>query len=151
MVSGRGEYHQVEEARDLTALRRNGEGPLDPSDHLVEKPAITQPISISVRKKRLLLVDDVADTGQSLELVNKYLKEEGALEIKGSRPTNMSGGALGVGNCLEATGLQKSLEIVTQLRGHAAKRQVPDAECGIAQSWRFLPTGSGAIAIFERG
>jgi len=46
------------------------------------KPTITQPISISVKEKKLLLVDDVADTGQSLELVKKYLKDEGALEIK---------------------------------------------------------------------
>jgi hypoxanthine phosphoribosyltransferase len=46
------------------------------------KPTITQPISISVKEKKLLLVDDVADTGQSLALVKKYLKDEGALEIK---------------------------------------------------------------------
>jgi hypoxanthine phosphoribosyltransferase len=46
------------------------------------KPTITQPISISVKEKKLLLVDDVADTGQSLALVKKYLKDVGALEIK---------------------------------------------------------------------
>lgn len=79
------------------------------------------------------------------------LAEEGALNIGGSLPTNTSGGALGVGNCLEATGLQKSLEIVTQLRGHANKRQVREAEKGLAQAWRFIPSGSGAVAIFERG
>ena len=78
------------------------------------------------------------------------MAEEGALEINGSMPTNTSGGSLGVGNCLEATGIQKALEIVTQLRGHAGKRQVPDVERGLAQSWRFLPSGSGAVAIFER-
>jgi acetyl-CoA C-acetyltransferase len=79
------------------------------------------------------------------------LAENGALGIKGSMPTNTSGGALGVGNCLEATGMQKALEIITQLRGHAGKRQVPDVECGLAQAWRFIPSGSGAVAIFERG
>jgi acetyl-CoA C-acetyltransferase len=81
----------------------------------------------------------------------KYLVNEGALEINGSLPTNTSGGSLGVGNCLEATGLQRSLEIVTQLRGHAGKRQVAGAEAGIAQSWRGIPTGTGAVAIFRRG
>lgn len=80
-----------------------------------------------------------------------YLAEEGALEINGSLPTNMSGGSLGVGNSLEATGMQKALEIITQLRGHAGKRQVSDAEKGLAQAWRFIPTGSGAVVIFERG
>ena len=78
------------------------------------------------------------------------LLEEGELDVKGSLPTNISGGSLGVGNCLEATGLQKSLEIVTQLRGHAGKRQVPNAKVGIAQAWRGIPSGSGAVAIFER-
>jgi len=80
-----------------------------------------------------------------------HLIDEGALEIKGSLPTNTSGGSLGVGNCLEATGMQKSLEIVTQLRGHAGKRQIADAEVGLAQSWRGIPSGTGAVAIFRRG
>ena len=62
----------------------------------------------------------------------------------------VTGGSLGIGNCLEATGLQKSLEIVTQLRGHAGKRQVEDAEVGLVQSWRGIPTGTGAVAIFRR-
>ena len=77
------------------------------------------------------------------------LLEQGELNQKGKLPTNVSGGSLGVGNCLEATGLQKSLEIVTQLRGHAGKRQVKDAKTGIAQAWRGIPTGSGAVAIFR--
>jgi acetyl-CoA C-acetyltransferase len=78
------------------------------------------------------------------------LLEEGAFGLKGSLPVNPSGGSLGVGNCLEATGLQKSLEIVTQLRGHAGKRQVHEAEIGIAQAWRGIPSGSGATIIFGR-
>ena len=78
------------------------------------------------------------------------LLEEGALEVGGSLPTNTSGGSLGVGNCLEATGMQKALEIIHQLRGHAAKRQVKDAEVGLAQAWRGIPSASGAVAIFRR-
>lgn len=88
----------------------------------------------------------LARLGEAANLV-----EQGVFSLNGSLPINPSGGSLGVGNCLEATGLQKSLEIVTQLRGHAGKRQVPDAERGLAQSWRFIPSGSGAVAIFERG
>ena len=79
------------------------------------------------------------------------LVDEGALDVDGTLPTNPSGGSLGVGNCIEATGMQKALEIITQLRGHAAKRQINDAEVGLAQSWRGLPSGSGAVAIFKRG
>ena len=46
------------------------------------KPIITQPVSLSVEDKKLLIVDDVADTGESLKLVNSHLKEHGASEIK---------------------------------------------------------------------
>ncbi|MHA1749696.1 MAG: thiolase C-terminal domain-containing protein [Promethearchaeota archaeon] len=77
--------------------------------------------------------------------------EEGELNLDGALPTNVSGGSLGVGNCLEATGLQKALEIVTQLRGHAGKRQVTDVETGLAQAWRGIPSGSGVVAIFKKG
>lgn len=89
---------------------------------------------------------NLAKSGEAVQML-----EGGELDIKGSLPVNTSGGSLGVGNCLEATGLQKSLEIVTQLRGHAGKRQVSDAKIGLAQAWRGIPSGSGAIAIFERG
>lgn len=88
----------------------------------------------------------LARSGEAAQMLS-----EGELDVKGSLPTNVSGGSLGVGCCFEATGLQKSLEIVTQLRGHAGKRQVADAEVGLAQSWRGIPSGSGAVAIFERG
>ncbi|TXT65344.1 MAG: Acetyl-CoA acetyltransferase [Promethearchaeota archaeon] len=81
----------------------------------------------------------------------KELLDEGALEIQGSLPINPSGGSLGIGNCLEATGLQKSLEIVLQLKGLAGRRQINDVEIGLAQSWRGIPSGSGAVAIFTRG
>ncbi len=74
----------------------------------------------------------------------------GELERDGKLPTNVSGGSLGIGNCLEATGLQRSLEIVTQLRGFAGKRQVENPEVGLAQSWRGIPSGTGAAAIFSR-
>ncbi|MHA2054493.1 MAG: thiolase C-terminal domain-containing protein [Candidatus Hodarchaeales archaeon] len=87
-----------------------------------------------------------ARTGEAKDMI-----DEGMLERNGSLPTNTSGGSLGVGNCLEATGMQRSLEIVTQLRGHAGRRQVPEVEVGLAQSWRGIPSGTGAVAIFRRG
>ncbi len=46
------------------------------------KPVITQPVSVSVEGKRVLAVDDVADTGESLRLVRSYLEEQGATEVK---------------------------------------------------------------------
>ncbi len=46
------------------------------------KPVITQPVSVSVENKKVLIVDDLADTGKSLSLVNSHLIAKGASEIK---------------------------------------------------------------------
>ncbi|MFQ5925218.1 MAG: acetyl-CoA acetyltransferase [Dehalococcoidia bacterium] len=76
--------------------------------------------------------------------------EEGATQKGGELPTNLSGGNLGVGHLGEASGLQRALEIVLQLRGEAGRRQLPHAETGLAQSWRGIPTTSGAVIILSR-
>ena len=47
-----------------------------------KEPIITQPVSTSVRSKKVLVVDDVADTGKSLALVREHLKEQGAAVIR---------------------------------------------------------------------
>ena len=46
------------------------------------EPVITQPISLPVKDKKVLVVDDVADTGESLKLVKSHLQKQGASEIK---------------------------------------------------------------------
>lgn len=75
--------------------------------------------------------------------------EQGATRLGGATPVNVSGGALGVGNALEATGLYRAAELVLQLREQAGPRQVKDAKVGLAQSWRGVPTTSGAIVILS--
>jgi len=45
-------------------------------------PVITQPVSTSVTDKKVLIVDEVADTGKSLRLVKSHLEEQGATEVK---------------------------------------------------------------------
>lgn len=77
------------------------------------------------------------------------LTEEGYTSANGILPVNISGGSLGQGNLLEANGLAKTLEIVLQLRGEAGIRQLEEVEIGLAQSWRGIPTTSGAVAIFR--
>jgi acetyl-CoA C-acetyltransferase len=62
-------------------------------------------------------------------------------------PVNVSGGSLGFGNLLDANGLARALEVVLQLRGTAGPRQLEDVNVGLAQSWRGVPTASGAVAI----
>ncbi|HZY95393.1 MAG TPA: phosphoribosyltransferase [Candidatus Bathyarchaeia archaeon] len=47
-----------------------------------KKPKITQPVTTIVRGKRVLVVDDVADTGHSLVAVVGHLRRKGAMQIK---------------------------------------------------------------------
>ncbi|MHA1582996.1 MAG: phosphoribosyltransferase [Candidatus Baldrarchaeia archaeon] len=47
-----------------------------------EKPQITQPLIIDVKDKNVLICDDVADTGHSLIVAVKHIKERGAKEVK---------------------------------------------------------------------
>ncbi len=75
--------------------------------------------------------------------------ESGETGVDGKRPVNISGGALGIGHTLEATGLYRLAEIVLQLRGGAGTRQIANAKTGLAQSWRGVPTTSGAVVILS--
>ena len=79
------------------------------------------------------------------------LTEEGTTTPDGALPVNASGGSLGMGHLLEATGLTRALEVVLQLRGEAGGRQLEDVEVGLAQSWRGVPTTSSAVAILANG
>ncbi len=46
-----------------------------------EKPRIIHPVQIDVRGKKVLLVDDIADTGRSLLLAKQHLEERGCGEV----------------------------------------------------------------------
>ncbi|MGB9959516.1 MAG: phosphoribosyltransferase [Candidatus Bathyarchaeales archaeon] len=46
------------------------------------EPTLTQPISVSVAGKKVLVVDEVADTGKSLKLIKEHLAKEGAAEVR---------------------------------------------------------------------
>ncbi len=75
------------------------------------------------------------------------LLREGYFEASGDLPVNPSGGSLGVGNLLEASGLFRALEVVRQIRGEAGDHQVSGASLGVAQSWRGVPTTSGGVVV----
>ena len=47
-----------------------------------EEPVLTQPVSMEVVGKKMLVVDEVADTGKSLKLVKEHIIEQGAREVK---------------------------------------------------------------------
>ena len=77
--------------------------------------------------------------------------DKGLTARDGEVPVNVSGGSLGVGHLLEASGLYRVAELVVQLRGEAGARQVPKAKTGMAFGWRGVPTTSGAAVILSHG
>ena len=70
---------------------------------------------------------------------------------EGRFPVNASGGSLGCGNVFEATGLHRAAEVALQLRGEAGTHQIDGARVGLAQSWRFVPSATGAVAVLGVG
>jgi len=46
-----------------------------------ETPVLSQPVSIPINGKKILIVDDVADTGRSLKLVTDHFMEKAAQEV----------------------------------------------------------------------
>jgi len=76
----------------------------------------------------------LADKGEAPRLTR-----EGVTQRDGDLPINPSGGLLGVGNPIAASGVMKSCELFWQLRGEAGKRQVKkEVNRGVAQAWGDL-------------
>ena len=75
----------------------------------------------------------------------------GRFDLGGDLPVNASGGSLGCGNVIEASGLHRVAEIALQLRGEAGRNQVDAARTGLAASWRGIPTATGAVAVLGVG
>ena len=47
-----------------------------------DEPVMTQGVSAVVAGKKVLVVDDVADTGKSLRLVREHIRQQGAAEVR---------------------------------------------------------------------
>jgi acetyl-CoA C-acetyltransferase len=77
------------------------------------------------------------EKGKGAELIR-----EGITELDGSLPVNPSGGLKACGHAIGATGIRQAVEITSQLRGEAGKRQV-DCETGLSLNIG----GTGATAV----
>ena len=106
----------------------------------------------SAKKADLYEIDDT--------YAYKEIQHAGALGIcrpadyakfirSGERPINPSGGSLGCGHTLDATGLFRLGEAVEQLRGLSGRRQVRGAKRALVQSWRGVPTTAGAVLLLS--
>jgi acetyl-CoA C-acetyltransferase len=84
----------------------------------------------------------LADKGEAPKLL-----EKGVTQRDGALPVCPSGGLMGVGNPIAASGVMKLAEIYWQLRGEAGARQVSrPVRRGLAQAWGDLMQ-VGTVAI----
>jgi acetyl-CoA acetyltransferase len=97
-------------------------------------------------------VHDATAVGEIIQIENLGLvafgeggpaSERGITRLGGRIPVNPSGGLESKGHPIGATGLGQVFELVTQLRGEAGPRQVPDARIAVAEN------GGGVIGIEE--
>lgn len=79
----------------------------------------------------------------------KDLIREGRTHLGGDFPVNTDGGLKANGHPIGATGIAQIIEVVLQLRGKAAKRQIVDAEVGLAQNIGGIG-GTAVIHIMEK-
>ena len=75
------------------------------------------------------------------------LLDDGATEIDGRIPVNVSGGLLSKGEPLGASALAQVAEVVWQLRGEAGKRQVKNARTGLTHV--YGASGNCAVSILQ--
>ena len=125
--------------------------------HIAAEMAYGQASIDNPREIRLFEVDDTYAYKELQHLIALGVYSDGTAAARSieagetrsdsSMPVNVSGGALGMGLPLEASGLYRIMEVVLQLRGQAGARQLPDVRLGLAQSWRGVPTTSGAVVI----
>lgn len=76
-----------------------------------------------------------------------HLVRKGETALGGRIPVNVSGGLLSRGHPLGATGCAQVVELVTQLRGRAAGRQVENARSGMAINGGGWLDGAYALAV----
>ncbi|GGR15357.1 hypothetical protein GCM10010282_04540 [Streptomyces roseolus] len=85
--------------------------------------------------------------GLCAEGASGKLVESGATTYGGRRVVNPSGGLISKGHPLGATGPAQAAELVRQLRGEAADRQVPGARVGLAHN---IGLGGAAVVTLLR-
>jgi len=84
------------------------------------------------------------DRGKAIEMV-----KNGETSLSGSLPINTDGGLLADGHPIGATGIAQICEIVTQLRGEAADRQVRNARIGLSHNVGGVG-GTAVVHILRR-
>jgi len=89
------------------------------------------------------------DIGLCKEGESKYMIRENRTTLRGDIPINTDGGLKADGHPIGASGLAQIIEVVTQLRGEAGKRQVQDAEIGLTHNIGGIG-GTAVIHILKK-
>ena len=79
----------------------------------------------------------------------KQVVKKGLTERDGDKPVNPSGGSLGMGNILEATGLARLYEAVLQIRGEAGPLQLDESDTALVTSCREPPASTCTALILS--
>ena len=77
---------------------------------------------------------NIEDLGFYKKGLGGYAVLDGKTSLKGPMPINTSGGLKAKGHPIGATGISQMYEIVTQLRGEAGERQVPNVDLGLTHN-----------------
>jgi acetyl-CoA acetyltransferase len=78
------------------------------------------------------------------------LIDDGTVMAGGRLPVNLSGGLIGCGHAVGATGLMQTAEVVQHLRGQAGERQLKNARKGLIQSIGGTLCSWTVVAVFEK-
>jgi acetyl-CoA acetyltransferase len=139
---------------------------MSPSLPLEEAPSVTIDTALEAFERAALGPADVdilqlQDTDAGSEMIHlaengfckdgeqEQLIEAGETEIGGRLPTNTDGGLMANGEPVGASGLRQIHELVTQLRGRAGNRQVPN-EPRVGYAHLYGAPGTAAVAIMSR-
>lgn len=76
--------------------------------------------------------------------------DEGTVMLDGDLPVNPSGGLIGMGHPVGATGIMQTVEAFLQCRGEAGDRQVKNARRGLVQSIGAVGCAWTVVLILER-
>lgn len=92
----------------------------------------------------------IAENGFCEHGEQAHLLASGATEIDGRLPINTDGGCLANGEPVGASGLRQVVEVCTQLRGQAGRRQVPGSP-RLGYTHVYGAPGVSAVTILQAG
>jgi acetyl-CoA C-acetyltransferase len=152
LVAGNGQASDnisLHSRQTLTGLRATVE-----AAHTAYKMAKVEPKDISLAEVHdcftIAEIMAIEDLGFCKKGEGGKVTEAGETALNGRIPINTSGGLKGKGHPVGATGVAQAVEITTQLRGEAGKRQTQKAEIGLAHNVGGSG-GTAVIHIFRRG